>query len=49
MQLRITSTRNYLGMNEPVDVANAIVFLLSSASRMITGVELPVDAGFTSC
>lgn len=47
--VKITSTRNYLGMNEPVDVANAIVFLLSSASRMITGVELPVDAGFTSC
>ncbi len=47
--VKITSDRNYLGMNEPVDVANAIVFLLSSASRMITGVELPVDAGYTSC
>jgi len=41
--------RNYLGVNEAVDVANAIAFLLSSASRMITGVELPVDAGYTSC
>jgi NAD(P)-dependent dehydrogenase (short-subunit alcohol dehydrogenase family) len=41
--------RNYLGMNEPGDVANAIAFLLSPASRKITGVELPVDGGFTSC
>ena len=41
--------RNYLGNNEPEDVANAIAFLLSSASRKITGIELPVDGGFTSC
>ncbi len=47
--VKMTSARNYLGMNEPRDVANAIAFLLSPASRMITGVELPVDAGFTSC
>lgn len=45
----IKPRRNYLGMNEPSDVTNAIIFLLSSASRMITGVELPVDGGFTSC
>ena len=43
------SSRNYLGINEPVDVANAIAFLLSPASKMITGIELPVDAGYTSC
>lgn len=41
--------RQYLGMNAPLDVANAIVFLLSPASRMITGVHLPVDGGFASC
>lgn len=41
--------RNYLGINEPSDVANAAMFLLSPASRMITGIELPVDAGYTSC
>lgn len=43
------SPRQYLGMNDPDDVANAIVFLLSPASRMITGVEIPVDGGYTSC
>ena len=41
--------RNYLGLNEPSDVANAIIFLLSPASRTITGVELPVDGGYMSC
>lgn len=41
--------RQYLGMNEPADVANAIIFLLSPASRKITGVTLPVDGGFAAC
>lgn len=41
--------RQYLGMNDPSDVANAIVFLLSPASRKITGVQLPVDGGYASC
>ncbi len=41
--------RQYLGMNDPVDVANAIIFLLSPASRKITGVMLPVDGGFAAC
>ncbi len=30
---------------EPVDVANAVLFLLSSEARYITGVSLPVDLG----
>ena len=41
--------RQYLGMNAPSDVANAIIFLLSPASRKITGVQLPVDGGYASC
>lgn len=44
-----SSGRNFLGMNLPSDVANAIIFLLSPASRTITGVELPVDGGYMSC
>jgi len=30
---------------EPGDVANAVVFLLSDAARMITGQVLQVDSG----
>lgn len=30
---------------EPVDVANAVLFLLSDEARYITGASLPVDAG----
>lgn len=41
--------RQYLGMNDPADVANAIIFLLSPAAGKITGVQLPVDGGYSSC
>lgn len=40
--------RQYLGMGEPKDIANAICFLLSPESRFITGITLPVDGGVTS-
>jgi SDR family mycofactocin-dependent oxidoreductase len=33
-------------MIEPVDVSNAIVWLVSDEARYVTGVSLPVDAGF---
>ena len=32
---------------EPVDVANAVVFLASDQARYITGTQLVVDAGLT--
>jgi NAD(P)-dependent dehydrogenase (short-subunit alcohol dehydrogenase family) len=41
-----TLSRQYLGLGEPEDVANAIMFLLSNKSRFITGTTLPVDGGF---
>jgi SDR family mycofactocin-dependent oxidoreductase len=31
---------------EPIDVSNAIVYLVSDAGRYVTGVTLPVDAGY---
>lgn len=31
---------------DPVDISNAIVYLASDAGRYVTGVQLPVDAGF---
>jgi len=35
-------------MIEPVDISNAIVWLVSDAARYVTGVTLPVDAGFVN-
>ena len=40
--------RQYLGLGQPIDVANMIVFLLSSASRLITGSNIGVDGGMLS-
>jgi (+)-trans-carveol dehydrogenase/(-)-trans-carveol dehydrogenase len=31
---------------EPVDVSNAVLWLASDEARYVTGVALPVDAGF---
>jgi SDR family mycofactocin-dependent oxidoreductase len=33
---------------QPLDVSNAVVWLASDAARYVTGVVLPVDAGFTN-
>ncbi|HVW34282.1 MAG TPA: mycofactocin-coupled SDR family oxidoreductase [Acidimicrobiia bacterium] len=32
---------------QPEDISNAMIFLASDAGRYVTGVQLPVDAGFT--
>lgn len=42
-------TQKYpLGIGEPEDVANAILFLLSDNSKWITGTELILDGGLTA-
>ena len=46
---RLVALRQYLGECDPIDVANAIVFLLSDKSRKITGTILNVDGGKMSC
>lgn len=33
---------------EPEDIANAVYWLVSDAARYVTGITLPVDAGFTN-
>lgn len=38
--------RQFLGLGEPSDVANVVVFLLSNLSRFISGATLPADGGF---
>lgn len=40
--------RQYLGMGQTEDIANAIAFLLSQDARFITGITLPVDGGYTT-
>jgi NAD(P)-dependent dehydrogenase (short-subunit alcohol dehydrogenase family) len=35
-----------LGIGEPIDVANAVAFLLSDAAKFITGTSLVVDGGY---
>jgi SDR family mycofactocin-dependent oxidoreductase len=35
-------------MVEPVDISNAILWLVSDDARYVTGVTLPVDAGFST-
>lgn len=37
--------RQYLGLGEPIDVANMIAFLLSDAARFITGSSVDIDGG----
>lgn len=37
-----------LGLGQPEDVANACVYLLSDASRWVTGINLILDGGYTA-
>ena len=37
--------RQYLGLGEPIDVANMIVFLLSDSAKFITGSSVDIDGG----
>ena len=34
---------------EPGDVVDGIIYLLSDNARMINGIVLPIDGGFTAC
>jgi NAD(P)-dependent dehydrogenase (short-subunit alcohol dehydrogenase family) len=38
----------YLGLGEPIDVANAAAYLLSDASKFVTGTGLVIDGGYLS-
>jgi NAD(P)-dependent dehydrogenase (short-subunit alcohol dehydrogenase family) len=36
-----------IDMVQPIDISNAIAWLASDEARYVTGVTLPVDAGYT--
>lgn len=42
----VIQAKQPLGIGEPVDVANAVAFLLSNAAKFITGTNLVVDGGY---
>ena len=45
-QIRESINQQVLGLTEPEDVADIIMFLLSDAARMITGREIYADGGY---
>lgn len=45
---KLVEDKHLLGLGEPEDVANTCVFLLSDASRWITGQNIIVDGGYTA-
>lgn len=40
--------KHLLGLGQTEDIANACVFLLSDASRWVTGTDLCVDGGYSA-
>ena len=40
--------RSTMDTIEPEDIANAVAWLVSDAAKHITGVTLPVDAGYVN-
>jgi len=47
-QSNVTSNAMPVGLISPRDVSEAVLWLASDASRYVTGVALPVDAGYTN-
>lgn len=45
---KITERQHLLGLGETTDIANACIYLLSDASKWVTGIDLCVDGGYTA-
>lgn len=48
IDIKVAEEKHPLGFGEPVDVANAVMFLLSNAARWITGTNLIIDGGYSA-
>ena len=47
-ELRVQfEAKHLLGFGETTDISNACIYLLSDASRWVTGQNLIIDGGFT--
>ena len=46
-EVREIKEKQYMGVTEPVEVANTIAFLLSDAAKTITGTSILIDGGMT--
>ncbi len=41
-------SRQYLGIGEPIDISNAVTYLLSDSAKFVTGTGFVVDGGYLS-
>ena len=45
IEIKEINEKQYLGVSEPYEVANVIAFLLSDATKTITGTTIIMDGG----
>jgi NAD(P)-dependent dehydrogenase (short-subunit alcohol dehydrogenase family) len=45
-QFELIKRRHPMGFGQPIDVAEAVAFLLSDSSKWINAITLPVDGGY---
>jgi NAD(P)-dependent dehydrogenase (short-subunit alcohol dehydrogenase family) len=45
---KLATNRSPVSFVEPEDVTNAVVWLASDKARYVTGIALPIDAGYTA-
>jgi NAD(P)-dependent dehydrogenase (short-subunit alcohol dehydrogenase family) len=46
--MQTLASTHLLGLGQPMDMAQAVLYLASDESRIVTGVILPVDSGLTT-
>src|SRR6478736_3608154 len=46
--MQVLADQHLLGLGEPMDMANAVPYLASDESRIVTGTILPVDSGLVT-